>query len=277
MHNNKIAVLLMLGALAGAGATGCAAVVAGSAVGAGAMVAADSRTVGTMVDDEAIEQKSRGYLSNNREIYKKSKLDATSVNGILLLTGQCQDKEYIEYIVSRVKTIPEVKKVVNRIEMIEPLGMSDRSRDTWITTKVKTQLLFGDDINSGRFKVITENKAVYLIGLVNKSEANRAVNVARQIDGVKKVVRIFEFLEDVKPAPENAGAAQDVPAAKPAPEPMAPVETPEYIEDETLVEQPSSAPVVINDTANSSSPDIAGKTPGETAPGGSSDDTFIIE
>jgi len=238
---NRFASLLMLGAFSVMTTTGCTAILAGSAIGAGAVVAADGRTVGTMVDDEGIELKASKYLSNNREIYEASKLDATSVNGNVLLTGQCRDKEYIEYIVTRVKGIPEVKNVINRIEMIEPLGMSERSTDTWITTKVKTQLLFGQQINSGRFKVITENRVVYLIGVVNHSEANRAVNVARGIDGVKKVVKIFEYMEDkgtanvvngdVAAAPSSSSGASNnaAPGAS---------ESPSFYEDNSIMEQP---------------------------------------
>ena len=196
----KLVNLMLIGTLTTLCSTGCTALIAGGVIGAGATVAADSRTAGAMVDDESIEIKSGKYLSNNREIYEKSKLEATSVNGNVLLTGQCLDQEYIDYIVQRVSAIPKVKRVINRIEKIEPLSLSDRSHDTWVTTKVKTQLLFGEKINSGRFKVVTENSVVYLIGIVNHSEANRAINVVREIDGVKKVVPIFEYYEDAEKA-----------------------------------------------------------------------------
>ena len=292
---NRFASLLMLGAFSVMTTTGCTAILAGSAIGAGAVVAADGRTVGTMVDDEGIELKASKYLSNNREIYEASKLDATSVNGNVLLTGQCRDKEYIEYIVTRVKAIPEVKNVINRIEMIEPLGMSERSTDTWITTKVKTQLLFGQQINSGRFKVITENRVVYLIGVVNHSEANRAVNVARGIDGVKKVVKIFEYMEDKGTANVVNGDAATAPSsssssgASNTATPAA-AESPVFYEDNSIMEQP----VTMSSGTASSAPGTTGtrqakpvydlveeNVPLESAPAASSADSssdlFIIE
>ncbi|WP_294463525.1 BON domain-containing protein [uncultured Ruminobacter sp.] len=290
---NRFASLLMLGAFSVMTTTGCTAILAGSAIGAGAVVAADGRTVGTMVDDEGIELKASKYLSNNREIYEASKLDATSVNGNVLLTGQCRDKEYIEYIVTRVKAIPEVKNVINRIEMIEPLGMSERSTDTWITTKVKTQLLFGQQINSGRFKVITENRVVYLIGVVNHSEANRAVNVARGIDGVKKVVKIFEYMEDKGTANVVNGDAATAPSsssgASNTATPAA-AESPAFYEDNSIMEQP----VTMSSGTASSAPGTTGtrqakpvydlveeNVPLESAPAASSADSssdlFIIE
>lgn len=209
----KLVNLMLIGTLTTLCSTGCTALIAGGVIGAGATVAADSRTAGAMVDDESIEIKSGKYLSNNREIYEKSKLEATSVNGNVLLTGQCLDQEYIDYIVQRVSAIPKVKRVINRIEKIEPLSLSDRSHDTWVTTKVKTQLLFGEKINSGRFKVVTENSVVYLIGIVNHSEANRAINVVREIDGVKKVVPIFEYYEDAEKAEVTGATVKQEPAS----------------------------------------------------------------
>lgn len=176
--------------------TGCVALLAGGAAGTGLVVANDSRTVGTMIDDESIELKSVNIISNNREIYNASKVDAASVNGRVLLTGQCQDSNYIHYIITNIKQIPQVREVINQIDQIPPVGMGVRTSDSWITTKVKTQLLFGKDINSGRFKVITENGVVYLLGLVTKDESNRALNVARRVDGVKKVVKVFELLPE---------------------------------------------------------------------------------
>ena len=114
----KLVNLMLIGTLTTLCSTGCTALIAGGVIGAGATVAADSRTAGAMVDDESIEIKSGKYLSNNREIYEKSKLEATSVNGNVLLTGQCLDQEYIDYIVQRVSAIPKVKRVINRIEKI---------------------------------------------------------------------------------------------------------------------------------------------------------------
>jgi osmotically-inducible protein OsmY len=43
-------------------------------------------------------------------------------------------------------------------------------------------------------KVVTENSVVYLLGIVNKTEADAAVEIARNTDGVSKVVKVFEYL-----------------------------------------------------------------------------------
>ncbi|MFV9995032.1 MAG: BON domain-containing protein, partial [Coxiella endosymbiont of Dermacentor nuttalli] len=43
------------------------------------------------------------------------------------------------------------------------------------------------------FKVMTENEVVYLMGIVSPRQAAIAANIASQISGVKKVVKVFEY------------------------------------------------------------------------------------
>lgn len=192
----KILLASAVAAVISMSTTGCVTpvVLAGTAIGASAVVAIDQRTTGTMIDDKSIEIKAASIIKNNEKIAKESKLEATSVNGTVLLTGQCLNQKYVDFIVENVKKIDGVDRVINKITIEEPISLGRRADDTWITTKVKTQLLFGEEINSGRFKVLTENGVVYLIGLVTKDESIRAVNVASQISGVLKVVKIFEYI-----------------------------------------------------------------------------------
>ncbi len=224
--------------------TGCVALVAGGAVGAGAMIATDSRTAGTMIDDESIEIRSLTIVSNNREIYNQSKIDVTSVNGRVLLTGQCKDEAYIKYVEENIAKLPQVREVINRIARIETVDINQKARDSWITTKVKTQLLFGKEINSGRFKVVTENNTVYLLGIVTKDEANRAVNVTRRIEGVVKVVKIFEYMSDVSKAGKifnesSNDLSRDVASSDGAVVSSASENTPIYYEEVQAIEQPT--------------------------------------
>ncbi len=206
MTLRRISRIMLLGALAASLNTGCVTALIGAgavgAVGAGTMIAADSRTAGTMIDDEAIELKGSRIISNNRELSKASKIEIVSVNGIVLLAGQCRYPDYVKYIKDKVAKLDGVKKVYSYIEDIEPVSLGQRSQDSWITSKVKTGLLFGEKINSGRFKVVTENSVVYLLGYVTRDEASRAVYVSKNIDGVRKIVRLFDYMgENEHPAP----------------------------------------------------------------------------
>lgn len=64
----------------------------------------------------------------------------------------------------------------------QPMG------DAWITTKVKSDLLATPDVSGLAIDVDTKNGVVMLKGEVaSKAQADKAVAVAKKIDGVKKV------------------------------------------------------------------------------------------
>ena len=56
-------------------------------------------------------------------------------------------------------------------------------------------MLANEDLktNSSSIKVVTENGVVYLMGIVTQKQADLAVDIARQISGVQKVIKIFQY------------------------------------------------------------------------------------
>jgi osmotically-inducible protein OsmY len=93
------------------------------------------------------------------------------------------------------KQDPKVKNVYNEIEVSEPLALSARNYDSWLTTKVKTKLLTVKEVNAFQVKVVTSNQTVYLLGIIPNETANLAAEAAAQVDGVLKVVKAFEPAE----------------------------------------------------------------------------------
>ena len=70
--------------------------------------------------------------------------------------------------------------------------MWQRSKDSWITTKVKTEMMATSGLHSTQVKVVTENGVVYLMGMLTPQQSELATNVARRIDGVREVVKVFQ-------------------------------------------------------------------------------------
>jgi osmotically-inducible protein OsmY len=141
-------------------------------------------------------------------------VNVTSYNRQVLLTGEAttaEAKQKVEQIVSRVEN---VRGVHNEMVVGLPSSLSDRSNDALISGKVKASLVDARDLISNAFKVVTERRVVYLMGRVTQREANRATEIARGVDGVQKVVRVFEVIseEELKrqlpSQPDKAEAAQ---------------------------------------------------------------------
>lgn len=170
---------------------GCATAVVGGAAAGGAM-ATDRRTAGAYVEDENIEIKAFKKMETN--LGEESHVNVTSINGNLLLTGEVPNAELKAKAETLAKSIAHVKNITNEIVIGMKSSMSDRANDTFITSKVKANLVAEKDFPSNAVKVVTEASTVYLMGVVNQKEANIATEVARNTDGVKKVVKVFEYL-----------------------------------------------------------------------------------
>ena len=173
--------------------SGCALGI-GAGAATGAAVAYDRRTIGTMVDDELIEFKVIDAIRKDQELWNQIHLNATSFNNIVLLTGEAPTEDLRGRTSSLVGNIPKVRTVHNKMAIAAPSSMLSRSSDTWITGKVKTNMLTNDR-ESARIKVITENGSVYLMGLVTRAEADTATEIARKVSGVQRVVKVFEYIE----------------------------------------------------------------------------------
>lgn len=164
------------------------------ATATGAAVAHDRRTTGTVVDDQAIELKAVSRLNDDADLVQ-AHVNVTSYNGVVLLTGEVPNRGAKARAKAIVEQIPKVRRVHNELIIDAPSRFGSRSQDTWITTKLKSKLLAADEIEGTRVKVVTERGTVYLLGLVDRPTAEAAVLEARTTDGVKKVVKLFEYTD----------------------------------------------------------------------------------
>lgn len=194
MNIGRIVTLLSGLSLLGLNLAGCApAIVAGA--GASGVAAHDRRSVGSLVDDAAIELRVQALASADDDLKQNLHINATSVNGVVLLTGESATPELRDRILGDVRNIASVRRVVNEIRVRDPSSIGHRTNDTWVTTKVKTKLLNTRDLDSSRVKVITEGRSVYLLGLVTQAEAEVATEAARRVNGVERVVKLFEYID----------------------------------------------------------------------------------
>lgn len=185
-----IAVCVMLALLQGC----AAAVVAG---GATAVTSAnDRRTLGSQIDDKNVVLKAQRALADNPLTAEGSNINVTSYNGVVLLTGQTRTEKIRQQAQQLVRGIDGVRDVQNQIRLGNNTGMTTRTRDGWISTKVKTQLLADEQVSGLNIKVVTENAEVFLMGIVSAQEAQKAVDIARHVEGVARVVQAFEIRQN---------------------------------------------------------------------------------
>jgi osmotically-inducible protein OsmY len=176
---------------------GCAAMILGGATAAGGAAIYSRRSAGTMVDDEGILAALKN-LAADEQVNGQVHVNVISYNAVVLLVGQAPTEELRSRTESIVTGINKVRLVHNEMTIAAPSSLATRSSDTITTSKVKTSILgvTEDDDSLGlRTKVVTENGIVYLMGLLSRQEADAVTNATRQVGGVQRVVKLFEYTD----------------------------------------------------------------------------------
>ncbi|MBW7981611.1 division/outer membrane stress-associated lipid-binding lipoprotein [Enterobacillus tribolii] len=172
--------------------------VAAAVVGTAAVAtksATDPRTVGTQVDDGTLEARVSNAISKDEQLKKEARIVTTAYQGRVLLTGQAPSTELSNRAKQIALGVDGTSEVYNEIRQGQPVGLGTASSDTWITTKVRSQLLTSDQVKSSNVKVTTENGEVFLLGLVTQAEGQAAAKTASQVSGVKHVTTAFTIVK----------------------------------------------------------------------------------
>ena len=168
-------------------------IVAGGATAA--VAANDRRTLGSFIDDETIELKSRKALNSDASLGENMNVNITSVNGVVLRTGEATAAEQRDRAIADVREVQGIRRIVNELRVAPISNLANRANDGWLTSKAKARLIATKDIDSSQIKVVTEDSTIYLLGLVKKNEADVVTEAVRHVSGVRRVVKLFEYLD----------------------------------------------------------------------------------
>lgn len=188
---------------------GCALV----AVGAGTAVAysaiEDRRSAGTQIEDEGIELRASNRI--DQRFGFKVHVNVTSFNRSVLLTGEVPDARSREELEKIVSEVPGVRALLNEVATSPVSSLGARTGDSLVTSNVKARILGTKNLSSLHVKVVTEAGVVFLMGIVTEAEGGAAAEVARNTDGVRRVVKAFEYCQGkdkvCRPAPPPAKPA----------------------------------------------------------------------
>jgi osmotically-inducible protein OsmY len=173
---------------------GCVAAAVVGVVG-GASVATDNRSLGNQIDDQKIEIDAQAKLRKSDALSDNTNLQVISVNGSVLVIGQAPNSYLRDQAIKAINEVNGVKRLHNQIRVSNTTSFTTKTNDVWLTSKVKTSLFGTDKLDATNIKVVTENGEVFLMGLVTKEQATIAVEIARNVSGVNRVFKIFEYVE----------------------------------------------------------------------------------
>ena len=174
---------------------GCvAAAIGGAAVAGATKVATDPRSMGTQLDDETLESRVNSAIKKDQQIKSEARISVTAYSGRVLLTGQVPNENLREVASSLAKGVQNVNDVYNEVRVGPKVDFAQISKDSWITSQIKSKMLVDSKVKTSDVKVVTENNEVFLMGNVTKDQGNAAAEIARNVAGVTKVIKVFNYL-----------------------------------------------------------------------------------
>ena len=185
---------LLLAVAVVAGLSACAPLVVGGALGTGVVVANDRRTSGAIVEDQGIELRAAARL--REEFGTRARVVVTSHNRKVLLTGEVPSQTDKALAVRIVAAVENVNLIVDELAVQSSPSLTARSSDALVTARVRAALIDARDVFASAIKVNTERGNVYLMGRVTQREADRVADITRSIQGVQRVIRVFEIISE---------------------------------------------------------------------------------
>jgi osmotically-inducible protein OsmY len=175
-------------------------------VAAGASVMADRRTPGVQAIDNGIELEANAALS--KRFGDNAHINVTSFNQKVLLTGEVKDADIKGEAGAYVKAMKNARTVFNELVIGPNSSYTARANDSYLESKIKTQMIFTDKLPSNSMAIVAEGTSVYLMGILTQDEADLAKKVASNTNGVKEVFVYFDIIsEEEKNRLEKQGKA----------------------------------------------------------------------
>ena len=192
--NRRLAAGLLTVAVLSVTLGACAPLVVGGAAVGSALVAVDRRSSGAQLDDQAIELRASNRI--REQLGERANVYVTSYNRQVLLTGEAASEAVKAQVQTIVAGVDNVRTIVNELGVINSPGLSQRSTDTLLTGRVKAAFVDARNLDPTAVKVVTTRNVVYLLGRVTQREADRATDIARNTQGVARVVRVLEIISE---------------------------------------------------------------------------------
>lgn len=175
--------------------SGCGVLAVGGVV-AGATIAADRRTPAVQAIDKGIELEAGNALA--KRFGDDAHINVTSFNQKVLLTGEVKDTDIKSQAGAYVKAMKNVRSVFNELVIGPNSSYTARANDTYLESKIKTQMIFTEKLPSNSMAIVAEGTSIYLMGILTQNEADLAKKIASNTNGVKDVYAYFDIISEAE-------------------------------------------------------------------------------
>jgi osmotically-inducible protein OsmY len=195
MHMRNTLIKLFAAILISVFISGCGVLAVGGVV-AGASVAADRRSPAVQAIDKGLELEAGNALA--KRYGDNAHINVTSFNQKVLLTGEAKDADIKSQAGAFVKAMKNTRSVFNELVIGPNSTYAARANDSFLESKIKTQMIFTDKLPSNSMAIVAEGSSVYLMGILTQNEAAIAKKVTSNADGVKDVYVYFDIISEAE-------------------------------------------------------------------------------
>ncbi len=154
----------------------------------------EETSLGTDIDDWQMETAIGVNIKKAHPLLERAHINVNAYNGVILLTGEVPDSDVRSVAGDTARKYRNVRLVHNELQVQGSTSFLSRTNDTWLTTKLKAKYLASKEVSDSKVKIVTEAGVVYLMGTVNRAMADKAADIASNTRGVRRVVKVFEFV-----------------------------------------------------------------------------------
>lgn len=176
--------------------SGCVPAVVGGGAAVGAAAVKEKGVTGAWSDTKISTAIKLALYKRDPDLHRL--VDVNVQNGEVMLTGAVP-KEEMHLDAVKIAWEPHgVKRVIDNIGRSEGASIGTYTQDTWITTQLKSTLMFDGDIQSRNYSIKTVSGQVYIMGIAqDQAELDKVVNHARNTSGVTKVVSYVRMKDEL--------------------------------------------------------------------------------
>ena len=166
--------------------------------GTGVSVALDPRSLGTQIDDSIMQKNLAARLVLTNKSYLLS-LDIKVLDGRIFITGNVNNPEEKLLITKAAWETKGVRSVKNDIRIKEEFNFKQSAKDLFITSQLRTALIFNKEIKATNYQIDTYKNKIYIYGIALTSDERKVViNEAKEILDVEDIIASILLVEDLR-------------------------------------------------------------------------------
>lgn len=156
------------------------------------------RTIPQRLLDRSIEHTAKiNVYGLQQDLQQNSRMSIDSFNSEVLLSGEVPTEALKTQIEQVVKSMPDVRKVYNELNVSVARGYSSTVQDGYITSKLLAKVAASDGVKSSQLKAVTNNGVVYIMGRMTPTQQSNLIDIANDTAGITELVLFTTLVNDI--------------------------------------------------------------------------------